>query len=423
MTNPMTARTRQGFSVQRLAALRAPLARAVEAGEMPGAVGLVLRHGEPVHEDVVGWQDVGQRLPMRADTVFCIASLSKPITSVAALMLVERGVLRLDDPVARWLPELAAPKVLPRPDAPLAEARPARGFITLRHLLSHRSGLVYPVDAEMLKVLPVDPRTPLEHAVAEAGLSGRPHQAPDAFMARLATLPLRCEPGEGFAYGFSTDVLGVLIARASGRPFGRFLAEEVFGPLGMVDSGFEVDARRAERLAPIYVRGADGRLVDSDTLDPPPWGYHPRASLLAPPAFESGGAGLLSTAPDLLRFQQMLLQGGRLGDVRLLSRNTVNLMCTDQMTEAQRSESIFGFAGIWRGMGFGLGVSIVDRPQWHHSMEPRGSFGWGGLYGGSATAVPSEGLAYVYLTSLHQGDLHCRARVDWVTLLLAALDD
>lgn len=413
----------QGLSRQRLAALRAPLQRAVEAGQMPGAVGLVLRHGERVHEDVVGWQDPATRTPMQVDTLFRVASLSKPVTSVAALMLVERGVLRLDEPVARWLPELAAPRVLPRPDAPLAQARPARQPITLRHLLSHRAGLVYPVDDEMVKALPHDPRTALERAVAAAGLWGRPRETPDAFIARLGALPLRFEPGEGFAYGFSTDVVGVLVARASGRRFGQFLAEEVFGPLGMADSGFQLTPAQAPRLAPVYLRDDRGALVDCETLATPPWGYHPQASLLTAPAFESGGAGLLSTAPDLLRFQQMLLQGGRLGEVRLLSRNTVALMCTDHLGEAQRAEPIFGFPSIWRGMGFGLGVSIVDRPQCHHSLEPRGSFGWGGLYGGSATAVPAEGLAWVYLTSLHQADLHCPARADWVTMLLASLDD
>ena len=422
--------TDTGLAADRLQRIGRMLHERVERGELAGLVTRVMRHGEVVQQEAVGWQDVASRTPMRRDAIFRIASNTKPIVSVAALMLVEEGRLRLRDPINDWLPELASMRALPVPDAPLDNARTASRPITLLDLLTHKSGFTYPRDPVLRAAgaLPgsgvnADTRTPLERALEEHGLDGYPRCAPDAWLARLAKLPLAHDPGTRWTYGFSTDVMGVLVGRASGLGLGGFLRDRIFAPLGMSDTGFSLDSSQLRRLATTYVNRGDGVLRPADDLGERPWGYRARAEFSTEPPFECGGAGLVSTADDLMRFQQMLLHRGKWNGVRLLSRTTVDLMTRDHMTPEQRRQPLLGFAEMWAGMGFGLGVSVVDDPTRHFCSEPAGSFGWGGLYGTSATAVPREDMVHVFMTSLHQADALSRTRQDFVTQLLASIDD
>jgi len=377
-----------GFSSERLARLTARMQEFETDERISGVVTLVWREGVIVHNDVLGFQDVESQTPMRRDTLFRVASMTKPITSVAVLMLVEDGKLRLNDPVERWLPELAQPRVLRDPAGALARTTQAKRAITVRDLLTHRSGLAYTFTSG----------GPLSQALTDAGLLGSSSLLPtDEWMRRLGQLPLAYEPGARWHYSLSTDVLGVLVERASGVPFPEFLRTQLFGPLGMRDTAFWVPADEMHRLATLYALDPEtGQAVATDRP--------PRSRLAKPPAFASGGGGLVSTADDYLRFARMLLGGGELEGVRVLSPRTVALMTTNHLSAEQRQVPFLGME-FFAGQGFGLGVSVIDDPTRAIGSElaSKGTHGWGGAHGTWYFVDPAEELIGVMMIQLTGG--------------------
>jgi len=395
-----------GLSTAGLARMRDVLAGHVARGALPGLVALVDRRGE-THVEVIGTMAMGGTEPMRRDAIFRIASMTKPIVAAAAMILVEECRLRLHDPVDDLLPELADRRVLKRIDGPLDDTVPAKRAITVRDLLTFRLGIG--------AVMAPPGSYPIQAAMDEAGLSPGPTAAaltPDQWMQRLGALPLLHHPGESWRYHTGADVLGVLIARASGQPLDAFLRERIFDPLGMRDTGFHVPGEKLHRLPPAYVRDpATGSLQVYDD---------PAASHFAkPPLFPSGGGGLVSTADDYLAFSRMMLGKGRHGGVRILSRPAVELMTTDQLTPEQRlgSEMFFGDHRSW-----GLGLSVATR-RINLASNP-GRFGWDGGIGTSGYADPAEDLVGVLLTQrMMDSPQPPPVFADFWTAAYAAIDD
>ncbi|WP_375743562.1 beta-lactamase family protein [Corallococcus interemptor] len=373
------------LSPPRLADMTSALRGHVERGGLPGVVALVAR-GDTVHVDVLGTQGLTPSdPPMRRDSLFRLASMAKPITAVATLMLVEDGKLPLDGAVDPWLPELADRRVLRTPEGPLDDTVPAKRAITVRDLLTLRWGL---------GAVMAPPGThPIQRAMSEARVAPGFHvltDPPDEFMRRLGALPLMHQPGERWAYHTGYEVLGVLVARASGMRFDDFLRERLFGPLGMKDTAFTVPARKLDRLTTAYARDdATGRLEAWDTPADSHWSR--------PPAFLSGGGqgGLVSTADDLLAFCRMLLSKGVAGDTRLLSSASVQELLTDQIPEEQKAASPF-FPGFWDASGWGFGGAVCTKPD---GVSPTaGRYGWGGGYGTIFFIDPRQDLTALLLT-------------------------
>jgi CubicO group peptidase (beta-lactamase class C family) len=397
-----------GLSTERLARLTARMQEFEADERISGVVTLVWREGVIVHSDVLGYQDVETKTPMRRDTLFRIASMTKPVTSVATLMLIEDGTLRLNDPVERWLPELTKPKVLRDPAGPLARTTPAQRSITVRDLLTHRSGLAYTFSST----------GPLSKALSDAGLLGSSSTLPtDEWMKRLGKLPLAYEPGARWNYGLSTDVLGALVERAAGMPFPEFLRTRLFEPLGMRDTAFWVPADKMDRLATLYA--LDPKTGERIATDRPP-----DSRLAKPPAFASGGGGLVSTADDYLRFARMLLEDGALEGVRILSPHMVALMTTNQLTPEQRKVPFLGME-FWAGQGFGLGVSVIDDPTRAIGSElaSKGTHGWGGAHGTWYFVDPAEELVGVMLIQLTGGGQIVPMIPAFETAIYAAIEE
>jgi len=370
------AMSANSFSKPRLRRLHEVMAGHVARGRMPGVVTLVSRRGE-VHVDAIGVKTYGTNDPMRRDTIFRIASLTKPITAAAAMILVEEGKLRLDDPVDSWLPELSNRKVLRAIDSPLDDTVPAKRAITLRDLLTFRLGIgavmVYP------------PKYPIQKAMAEAGIAPSPRIAElpaDELMKRFGSLPLVHQPGERWMYHSGSDILGVLIARASGKTLEAFLRGRIFAPLGMKDTAFSAPEAKLDRLPTCYQGDA--------VFDEARGGRFAR-----PPVFESGGGGLVSTVDDYLAFGRMMLAKGRHGSTHILSRDSVELMTTDQITPEQKAASEF-FPGFWESWGWGFGLAIVTRRDDLAAVP--GRYGWDGGYGTSWYADPKEDLIGILMT-------------------------
>lgn len=396
----------RGFDLERLERVSEGMRRHVEAGRLSGVVALVARDGQIVHRTVIGNRDREAGLPMQEDTLFRIYSMSKPITSVATLILVEEGRLRLTDPVDRWLPELANPRVLQTPDGPLDEARPAKGPITVRDLLTHTSGLAYTFTSQ----------GPLSRALQERGVVGSSSELdPDEWMKRLGELPLMLDPGTHWHYGLSTDVLGVLVARVSGMSFPEFLESRIFEPLGMKDTGFYVPAEKLERLAVNYAPDPEnGTLIVED---------HPRDSRYArPPIFPSGGGGLVSTAHDYLRFARMMTRGGALDGVRILSPKGVALMTSNALWPSERPAPPFGSRFFLTGSGFGLGVSVLEEPGIAAQFGSKGLNGWGGAASTSYWSDPAEGISAVLMVQLMNQGANPAFGRDFQTLVYQALE-
>ena len=364
------------------------LGAVVQAGELAGAASLVWRDGKVVQASAVGWRDLEAGAPLARDSLFRIASMTKPVTSVAAMMLLEEGAFALEDPITRWAPEFSQMRVLRSPVGPLDETAPADRAITFDDLLTHRSGLTYgPFHAGPI-------------AAAYKAALGRDldsHLSPDAWIAALAALPLIDQPGAGFHYGQSSELLGLLIARMEGAPLGEVLRRRIFEPLGMKDTGFVVPREKRDRRAGLYGFDANGRLTALVTV---PGG----AALAERPddlEFVSGGAGLWSTLDDYLAFARLFVEGGCSGGVRLLSPETLALMTANRLTQTQRLEArMLGMPVFGTGHGFGLGVAVVLDPQTASSLRGKGGMGtvgWPGAYGGWWQADPTDGSVMILL--------------------------
>ncbi|WP_144150889.1 serine hydrolase domain-containing protein [Paraburkholderia sp. BCC1885] len=365
-----------GFSAAKLTRLTAAMQTYVDRGEVAGVVTLAWRHGETAHFEPQGWRDDAAQLPMQRDTLFRIASMTKPITSAAIMMLIEEDQLTLDAPVARWLPELSAPRVLRDPAGPLDQTDAAHAPLTVLDLLTHRAGYAYHFTAT----------GPLVKAY-EAVFNGFESQVdPDAWLTRVGTLPLLFQPGTRWHYGIATDILGVLIQRVSGLTPGDFFRTRIFEPLGMRDTAFWVPETQLDRLASAYSidPGTQRRVVE----DRPP-----TSRWANPKRFQGGGGGLVSTAQDYLQFARLLLGRGRVDQTRLLSNRSVDLMRSNFLSREQRRVPAFGHE-LWAGQGFGLGLSIVDDPARQLPLGYRsvGSFSWPGAYGTSWFADPVENM-------------------------------
>ena len=361
----------------------------VDAGELAGAATLVWRDGKVVQSACVGWRDMAAGLPIERDTLFRIASMTKPITSTAALMLFEEGRFALDDPIAHWAPEFSQMRVLRSPTGPLDQTDPAQRSITFADLLTHRSGLTYG-----------DFHAPGPLAEAYATTLGGDIDstvAPDDWIAGLADLPLIDQPGAAFHYGHSTDLLGLLIARMEDAPLGDVLERRIFGPLGMKDTSFTVPSAKASRRAQLYGFDAMGQLMMRLTAA----GGSTMAERPAEMAYVSGGQGLWSTLDDYLAFARMFVENGAVDGVQLLRPETLALMTTNHLTETQRAAAeMLGMPLFAPGHGFGLGVAVVLDPKKASPLRGRGGLGtvsWPGALGGWWQADPNDGSVMLFL--------------------------
>ncbi|MEP6797231.1 MAG: serine hydrolase domain-containing protein, partial [Lapillicoccus sp.] len=346
----------------------------VDSGEVPGAVGVVTR-GDDVEVAVVGRHDVEGTQPMARDSIFRIASLTKPITAAAVLVLVEDGLLGHDDPIATWLPELASPEVVRTPSGPVDDVVPAVRPITVRDLLESRAGWGFPDVFDW-------PAVQTLFVVQADGREVQSPPDPDAWLAALAQVPLVHQPGERWLYNTCSDLQGVLVARVTGQSLPDVLAERLFEPLGMVDTGFVVPEPDLARLTSYY-RATDSGLELADAPDGR-WSHLPQ--------FPSGAGGLVSTADDYLAFFRMLRGRGEVDGVSLLSPQAVQLMTTDHLTAVQRDASRLFLEG--QGWGYGGSVDVDPVDPWVIT----GRYGWVGGTGTSAHLVPATGDIAILLT-------------------------
>jgi len=343
----------------------------VDTKEVPGVVALVAR-GNAVEVAAAGSFDLEGSAPMAPDTIFRVASLTKPITAAATMLLVDEGRLALDDPISRWLPELASPVVVRTPASPIDDVVPAVRPVTVEDLLTFRAGWGFPSDFSL-------PVVQLLFSELRQGPPSADVPPPDEWLAALARIPLLAQPGEVWLYNTCSDVLALLVERVAGTPFAVFLAERIFEPLGMVDTGFWVPPEKLERLPSFYRPAPDGTLELADRPD----GIWSR-----PPDFASAAGGLVSTAEDWYRFGRMLLDGGR----PLLSEESVRLMLTDHLTAEQRAAATLFLEG--QGWGYGGSVDVAPSEPW----EVPGRYGWVGGTGTAAHVVPSTDTVTVLLT-------------------------
>jgi CubicO group peptidase (beta-lactamase class C family) len=371
------------FSGARLGRMRGVMAGHVEGGAVPGIVTLVSRRDE-VHVDAIGMKAFGGSDPMRRDTIFRIASVTKPIVAAAAMVLVEECALRLDEPVDLRLPELADRKVLRAIDSPLEDTVPANRPITLRDLLTFRLGIG--------AVMVFPPRYPIQQAMTEAGVGpgpALPAHSPDELMKRFGSLPLVHQPGERWLYNSGSDILPGRpdLARRRHEPRGVPAGADLRAA-GHNDTSFSVPERKPDRLASSYwTNPSTGEFEVFDGVDDSRWA--------SPPVFESGAGGLVSTVDDLLSFGQMMLKGGKHRNERILSRRSVELMTTDHITPEQKEVSGF-FPGFWDDHGWGFGVSIMTRRD--DLAATPGRYGWDGGYGTSWYVDPEEELIGILMT-------------------------
>ena len=369
----------EGLSAERLQRLEAVMGEYVQQGRLPGAVMVVARADGPVHLATVG--------AVQADSIFRIFSMTKPVTSVAVLMLYEEGKFLLGDPVSRYLPEFSAPRVYVGD----GQTRPATSVLTIEHLLTHTAGLSYDDAAPGVPGL-----------YAEADLWNAPDLA--EFSRRVAALPLAFEPGDHWHYSVANDVLGRLVEVVSGQPFDVFMRERIFVPLKMVDTGFYVPADQRDRLLTLYRKDGEGMRPAEPTE---------RRSFLDERAVPFGGGGLVSTAADYLRFARMLLRGGELDGVRLLAPKTVELMMLDHLPAEwgpaalpepwiARTENRNGSLEL--GLGYGYGGYVITDVAANNVPGSVGTYAWGGAASTYFFVDPAEQLTGIFLTQLTPSD-------------------
>jgi len=370
-------RIEAGFASDRLARIDQFLQRYIDENQIAGAVGLVMRDGRMVYQRAVGWADKEAGRRMTPDAIFRIASQSKALTSTAILALVEEGKIGLEDPVSRYIPQFAHTTVAIRSDTGRVIV-PAKRAITIRDLLTHTAGISYGTDP---LVAPLYAAKGLGPAAGWGWYTADKNEPICATIERLATLPFVAQPGEAFVYGYNTDILGCVVERASGLALDEFIRTRITGPLGMKDTFFFLPPAKRQRLAAVYSsdsaghaeRAPNGPRGQGDYVD------GPRRSF-------AGGAGLLSTAHDYARFLQMLLNGGELDGVRILSPKTIDLMTSNQV----------GTLFDQSGRGFGLAFATVDRLG-ADGLASVGAWGWGGAYGSNYKVDPKEHLVMVFM--------------------------
>ena len=372
-----------GFLPERLDRIDQALNRAIDEGEIPGAVALIVKDGETAYHKAFGYSDLASRTEMSTDTIFRIASMSKAITSVATMILYEQGRFRLNDPVEEYLPEFADMRVVSEvsDDGSVAETVPATASIRIIDLLTHTSGISYPFIASDVQKTYVEAGVIDGLTVADVTLATQ--------MALLAKQPLLAEPRGKFTYGLNTDVLGHLIESVSGMPLDRFIATNVTGPLGMDDTHFYLPPGKRNRLATLYAYVDDRGLVESDGTESDIKLDDPDYPVKGAMSYFSGGAGLSSTAGDYARFCQMLLNGGVLDGTRILGRKSVELM------RAARID--------WDGdqaPDFGLGFHVVNDIGREGELGSEGTFSWGGAFYTSFWIDPEESLVAVFMSQV-----------------------
>ena len=381
-----------GISIEALARLDQHLiSRYIEPQRIAGCVTLIARRGEIAHLSALGMMDSERNRPMATDAIFRIYSMSKPITSVALMQLHERGLFQLSDPVNRFIPQWQNLQVLTGGEYPNYTTGPPDRHMTFRDLLSHQSGLTYGFEGGPLEA------GYFEHEVYRAGtMRGRSLQS---MIDRLADLPLKFSPGDHWNYGISTDVCGYLVQVISGRRFDEYLQEHVFDPLGMSDSGFHVPAEKHDRLAVNYELDPDDQLRVLDAFG--------SDEFLEPPAFLSGGGGLVASAPDYWRFCQMLLNGGQLDGVRILGPKTIELMTINHLPN--NGELSACALGRWidpanDGIGFGLGFAVlIDVPR-TGNVGSVGECHWAGTASTTFWIDPAEELIAIFMTQFMPSD-------------------
>lgn len=399
-----------GMSKARIERVRAKAQEFVDQQKIAGAVVAVHRRGQLVDMQTVGWQDKEANIPMRRDTIFRLASMTKPIGAVAVLLLIDDGVISMEDPIDKWLPELANRQVLLDIDGPLDRTRPAARPITVRDVLTWQTGYGITLGAQ---------DSPINKAMASMfspmNSQGTP-QTTDAWLAALGKLPLKADPGAQWVYNTSSDIGGALVERASGMTLDRFLQTRLFGPLKMNDTGFWVPPEKRNRLAKSYfIDRTSGKLTPA-----PDW---PGAD--APPIRFSAAGGLVSTADDYLRFARMLLNGGALDGVRILSPALVKAMMTDQQVET--FHNLRDWAGglplplqmLDRGMGYGGGVYKRSA-----GLGPAaGSYGWPGAAGVWWTVDPQNELITMVMIQQFDQDVWTKVGVDVTAMVYGSIID
>lgn len=370
-----------GFSSERLKRLDAAMAKAVEDGRVAGMTTLLARHGKVVAFNTYGQASLAEGRPMEKDAIFRIYSMTKPITGVALMILFEEGRWRLDDPVSRYLPELKDLKVMTGVDAdggPILE--PVTREPTMRELMSHTAGFGYGLSDEHA----VDRMFQQARVLGSSSLQ--------EMVEKTAAIPLKFQPGTDWSYSIAVDLQGRIVEKLSGQTLGQFMSERIFTPLKMTDTGFQVPAATAGRLASVYVGDPrNGQLIEAREL-----AGAPAQDFTKPPAIESGGGGLVSTASDYARFAQMIANGGELGGVRILSPATVELMGTD-MIPAKALVSSNGSVGLRfnEAVGFGLDFMVIKDPRKAGGLEGEGTMSWGGAAGTWFWVDPTNDVVFI----------------------------
>jgi CubicO group peptidase (beta-lactamase class C family) len=393
---PRSTPEKEGLSSERLARMDRTICGYVEAGRTPGVLVVIARHGKIVHEHACGAADFSSNRPLRPDALFRLYSMTKPITSVALLMLYEEGRFQLTDPLAKYFPAFANVKVyagMTPTGAPLLDD--PRRPITIQDVFSHSAGFTYGLFGN----------TPVDQAVTRADVFATDL---DGLMTKLATLPLLYQPGERWVYSVSHDVQAALVEKLSGMKFDQFVRTRIFAPLGMKESMFKVPDTLRASVPTLYAPAPDGKLV----LDTSPLGKRYGDQVF-------GGYSISSTAGDYAVFGQMLLNKGQYNGVRLLSSKTVELMTQNHLGPAALASASTPPVSLGRGAGYGLGVSVLMDPAQHGNLGSVGEFGWSGAASTHFLVDPQEELVALYMTQLMMGDFALRA--EWVTLLYQSI--
>jgi CubicO group peptidase (beta-lactamase class C family) len=398
-----------GLSAPRLARIHTHLQRYIDAGKVAGTLTLVARHGQIAYFEPQGHLEVEQQRPMQRDTIFRIYSMTKPITSVALMMLYEQGLFQLDDPVHKFIPAWKNLRVFVSGNHPTFITAPVQRPMTIRDLLSHTSGLTYGFME----------RTNVDAAYRKLGVADctKPGATLQDMINTLAELPLEFSPGTRWNYSVATDVLGYLVEVVSGQHFDVYLRDQVLGPLGMVDTSFTIAPEQLPRFACNYQRQGDGRLQLIDA---------PESSQYRQGSFFSGGGGLISTVGDYFRFTSMLRNRGELDGIRLLGRKTVELMTMNHLPGGQDLTQLAQAGAFtetaYAGVGFGLGFSVMCDPARAHILGTPGEYAWGGAASTAFWVDPAEDLIVIFMTQLMPSSSYPLRR-ELRTLTYAALID